>query len=69
MRKRSTQELITEPLGRPSYNQLLISIDDKMSLSKNIKICSKCKKPIYLISFWEGKKKIHEYWLCNCENK
>jgi len=33
-------------------------------------ICEKCKKIKILITFWEGEKKIYEYWICDCkENK
>jgi hypothetical protein len=40
-----------------------------MNTAKNPKICSKCKKPMVHIAFWDEDKKVHEYWICGCKNK
>lgn len=40
-----------------------------MNNSSNLKICDKCKRPMILISFWEGEKKVHEYWICGCDKQ
>ena len=61
---------------REKTNKLLAEIYDKfdaimfkMKTSEKQKICNTCKKPRVLISFWDGEKKVHEYYVCDCKNK